>query len=278
MNPAPFAYAAPTSLAEAISLLADGGEEARALAGGQSLLPAMKLRLVRPSLLVDLRRLRPELSYIEDRGDTIALGALTTHAEIERSPLLAGRLAVLPRAAHLIADRLIRSSGTIGGSVCHVDPAGDWAAVALALDADALICGSEGDRTQSVESLIAGPYTNSLEPGELLREIRFRVPGDVRASYRKIGRQGNSDFAIVGCCAVAREGSQPKISIAFTGLAAVPYRDRAVEEALATEPLEAAVAGAGNGVVPLDDVFGSAEYRVHLARALAKQALADIAR
>jgi carbon-monoxide dehydrogenase medium subunit len=277
MNPAPFAYVAPDDLSEAIRLLVESDGEGRLLAGGQSLLPVMKLRFARPSLLVDLRRLRTQLSYVEDRGDTIAVGALTTHAEIERNDLLAARLPVLPRAAHHIADRLVRSLGTIGGSLCHVDPAGDWPAIALALEAQVLVAGPDGERALPVDELFVGPYMNSLGAGEVLLEVRFPVDGDLRACYLKQGRFGVSDFAVVGCCAATRRTAEAPTRVSFTGLSAVPHRDRPVEEALGVAPgssrLEEAVALAGAEVEPLEDTFGSAEYRRNLARLLARRAL-----
>jgi carbon-monoxide dehydrogenase medium subunit len=277
MNPAPFAYRAPGDLSEAIRLLAESDGDGRLLAGGQSLLPVMKLRFARPSLLVDLRRLRRQLSYVEDRDDTIAVGALTTHAEIERNAVLAARLPVLPGAAHHIADRLVRSLGTIGGSLCHVDPAGDWPAIALALEARVLVAGPDGERELPVDELFVGPYMNSLAVGEVLLEVRFPVSGDLRACYVKQGRFGVSDFAVVGCCAATRSTAEARTTVSFTGLSAVPHRDRPVEEALVAAPalsrLEQAVACAGAEVEPLEDAFGSADYRRHLARLLARRAL-----
>jgi carbon-monoxide dehydrogenase medium subunit len=276
--PAQFAYTAPDELTEAIRLLANSDGEARVLAGGHSLLPVMKLRFVRPSLLVDLRRLRAQLAYVRHEGDTIAIGSLTTHAEIERSALLARLLPVMPAAAGRIGDRLVRSCGTIGGSLCHVDPAGDWPALALALEARATAIGPGGERELPIEELFTGPYSNSLDAGEILTEVRIPLVPDTGAAYVKHGRLDDTDFAVVGCCAAIHRRGRDGVRVAFTGLAAVPHRDRAVEAALSGHALspdrvDAAAAVAGMEIEPLDDLFGSADYRRHLAHVLARRAL-----
>jgi carbon-monoxide dehydrogenase medium subunit len=280
--PAPFAYAAPEDLDEVIQLLMDGDDEARLLAGGHSLVPVMKLRLARPSLLIDLRKLRGQLAYVRADEESVAIGALTTHAEIEHDPLLAEQLPVLGATARRIGDRLVRSRGTIGGSLCHVDPAADWTAVALALGARVTAVGPAGERSFPVEELFIGPYTNSLQPGEVLVEIRFPRHTETGSAYLKQPRQGESDFAVVGCCATLSGTRCHRVRVAFTGLAAVPETDAAVQEALTgqkptQDKIDAAAALAGDQSEPLEDAFGSSGYRRHLARMLARRALTEAA-
>ncbi len=241
----------------------------------------MKLRFARPDLIVDLRRLSPQLRYVREDGDWLAIGALTTHADIEFDPLLERLVPFMPRAAKSIADPLVRSCGTFGGSLAHVDPFGDWPAVALALEAEVHVLGAEGMRTVAIEGLIAGPYTTTLEAAEIVTEVRFHpLVGRSAGAYLKHTRSGESDFAVLGCCAVLRgtDGVIVHGRVAFTGLAAAPHRDHAVEEALRGSPLDektiaGAAARAGEGAKPLDDANASPEFRRHLARVLCARTL-----
>jgi aerobic carbon-monoxide dehydrogenase medium subunit len=279
--PAPFAYAAPEDLASAIRLLEESEVESRVLAGGQSLLPMMKLRLARPDVLVDLRRLSSQLRYIRAEGDAVVIGALTTHADIEFDPLLALLIPFMPTAARGIADPLIRSRGTFAGSLAHLDPFGDWPAVALALGAEVRTLGPEGERTVAIDEFVLAPYTTSLGPAEIIVEVTCPKLDRIGAgAYVKHTRHGESDFAVVGCCAVLW-GTQrvcSRVRVAFSGLAASPHRDFAVEDclregALNEETIPPAASRAGKRIEPISDAYASGNFRRHLAHVLARRAL-----
>jgi aerobic carbon-monoxide dehydrogenase medium subunit len=279
--PAAFDYRAPSDVAETIRALTDAGGEARVLAGGQSLLPLMKLRLARPDLLIDLRRLRDSLRYIRIDQDSIAIGALTTHAELASSALLRQEVPFVATAAAEIGDMMVRCRGTIGGSLAHVDPAGDWPAIALALGASVCAAGPAGEREISADELFVGPYTSALRATEIIVEVRLpRLTPLGAGSYSKHGRLGRGGFAVVGCCAVLFGPSCERVRVAFSGLDAAPARDRGVEEALtgglpSLANLTSAAAIAATDVEPVSDAFGSGPYRLHLARVLALRALGD---
>src|SRR5690348_10899432 len=172
MFPAAFDYRAPASLAEAVDILRQRGEEAKVMAGGQSLIPLLKLRFAQPALVVDIGRL-PNLAGVRRDDGHLRIGALTRHADIERSDDLKAALSLLPEAAHWIADPLVRNRGTIGGSICHADPAGDWGSVMLALDAELVAHSGKGDRTIRAADFFEGPFTTALRPDEILTEIRI---------------------------------------------------------------------------------------------------------
>ncbi len=269
MIPAPFDYQRPLSADEALVLAAEAGEDAKFLAGGHSLLPLMKLRFAVPEVLIDIGRLR-ELSYIRDEGDTIAVGALTRHHDLEHSGLLAGELPLLAYAAGCVGDPQVRHRGTIGGSLAHGDPASDLPAVVLALDATLVIRGPYGSREVAASDFFTGLFETALQPGELLTEIRLPKPAAPGWSFQKFTKRA-IDWAIVG---VALQGER----VALVNMSSVPMRAAAVEQALAdgASPEQAAT-HAAEGTNPVSDINASAAYREHLARVLVGRALAEAA-
>jgi carbon-monoxide dehydrogenase medium subunit len=272
MYPAPFDYRRPATLSEAVALLAQHGEDAKVLAGGHSLIPAIKLRLARPSVLVDIGRIAA-LNYIRDDGGRIAIGATTTHRAIEIAPILIERCPLLPDVARHIGDVQVRNRGTIGGSLVHADPAADWPAAILALDADLEIAGPKGPRTVPAMEFFVGLMSSAVASGEVLCEIR--VPATGRSVAYVKTEQRASGFALCGVAAIVESG---RVRIGVTGVSGVPYRAQAVERALAGKPLnaasiEAAARLAADGVEPLSDIHASAEFRAHLARLNTKRAL-----
>jgi carbon-monoxide dehydrogenase medium subunit len=279
MIPAAFEYYAATSVQEALQLLRDHGPEAKLLAGGHSLLPMMKLRLSTPKALIDIGRI-PELRYIREEGEVLAIGATTTHWMIESSDIVRRRVPLLAEAAGRIGDVQVRNMGTIGGSLAHADPAADYPAAILALEAEIVAQGLGGKRSIPAVDFFKGLFTTALEPSELIVEIRVPIPaGRSGAAYLKFPHPA-SGFAVVGCAAlVTLDGGRcQKVRVAFTGVAEKAFRDHAVEDALTGKPpddrsIADAAQRAAEGVEPLSDIFASAEYRRHLARVYAKRAL-----
>ena len=267
MIPAAFDYEIASSLDEAIALLGRA-PDVKLIAGGHSLLPLMKLRFAQPSLLVDIGRIA-DLSYVRDGGDSIAVGALTRHADVAADPLLAASCPVLAKTAAQIGDPQVRHRGTIGGSVAHADPASDLPTVLLALDASLAARGPNGERTIAAADFFAGFLESALEADEILTEIR--VPKlDGPASYLKYNRRAQ-DWATVGVAAAKSDGTT---RVALTNMAATPVRAAGVEEALAGgADAAAAAARAAEGTAPPSDTNGSAEYRSHLAAVLTKRVL-----
>jgi carbon-monoxide dehydrogenase medium subunit len=269
MIPAAFEYQRAGSVEEAIELLGRD-EDATLLAGGHSLIPAMKLRIARPTVLVDIGRLN-DLRYVREDGDRIAIGALTRHAQLVSDPLLGQSCAVLAEAASEVGDPQVRHRGTIGGSVSHADPAADLATVLLTLDADLVARGSDGERSISAGDFFTGPFENALAHDEVLVEIR--VPKVDRGVYLKHSRRAQ-DWATVGVAVAEVDG---RVHVGPASMGPTPLRASAVEEALAAgaSPGEAA-ARAAEGAEPPSDVSGSAEYRAHLARVLTRRALEPV--
>jgi carbon-monoxide dehydrogenase medium subunit len=263
--PAPFDYARPATLEEALELLAKHGDDAKLLAGGHSLLPAMKLRLAQPKVVVDIARL-PDLRFIRKEGDHIAIGALTTHYEIESSAHLRADCPLLPEVAATIGDVQVRNRGTIGGSLAHADPAADWPAAILALDAELEIAGVKGKRIVRASDFFVDMLQTVVGPGEILTTIRVPSTGNAVA-YEKFAQKA-SGFAVCGVAVVM--GRQPRIGI--TGVAAKAYRATAVEKALG-KGIPDAAAHAVDGVDVLGDIHASAEYRSHLAKVHTRRAL-----
>ena len=267
MIPATFDYQVAPGVAEAIRLLGEV-DDAKLIAGGHSLLPLMKLRFAQPSLLVDIGRLE-ELSYVRDAGDSIAIGALTRHADLAANAVLVESCAIVAETAAQVGDRQVRHRGTIGGSVAHADPASDLPTVLLALDAQIVARGASGERTIAAGDFFTGFLESALEPTEIVSEIR--VPKlDGPATYLKYNRRAQ-DWATVGVAAVRGNGAT---SVALTNMAATPVRAAGVEEALAggAAPADAA-ARASEGTAPPSDTNGSSEYRAHLAGVLTRRAL-----
>lgn len=267
MIPAPFTYQRASSVDEALDLAARGGEDAKFLAGGHSLLPLMKLRLAVPEILVDIGRLR-ELSYIRDDGSHIAVGALTSHDELARSGLLASELPLLAHAAGQVGDPQVRHRGTIGGSLAHADSAADLPAVILALDATMVARGPSGSREIRAGEFFRGLFESALQPGELLTEIRIPKPQAAGWSFQKFTKRA-IDWAIVG---VAVQGG----SVALVNMGPTPLRASAVERAVAAGagPRDAA-AHAAEESSPPEDINAGRGYREHLARVLVARALEE---
>ena len=280
MVPAPFEYHAPSSLSDALALLSKHGEEAKVLAGSQSLVALMKLRLATPAHVIDLRKV-PGLVGVRESGGVVQVGALTTHHGVASSELVRKRLPMVAEAALQIGDAQVRNFGTIGGSLSHADPAADWPAVLLALDASVAIAGPRGERTLKVEQLIVGPLTTALLPSEILTEVRIALPpARTAGAYEKLPNPA-SRFAIVGVAAevsLAQGGGVAWSRIAITGLGPKPFRAANVEQALegkAPEPatVKAAAARAAEGVEVRADLTGSASYKKHLASLYAERAI-----
>ena len=268
MIPASFEYALAGSVEEAIELL--GREDAKVLAGGHSLLPLLKLRFARPSLLVDIGRL-DDLRYVREDGDRIAIGALSRHADLALDPVLAQGCGLLARTAGNVGDPQVRHRGTIGGSVAHSDPASDLGTILLTIDADFVARGPDGERTIPAADFFTGPFETALGPQELLTEIR--VPKVEGGRYLKHVRR-QQDWATVAAAAARVNGD---VHVGLAAMGATPLRARAVEQAIAggASPAEAAE-HAAEGADPPSDVSASSEYRAHLARVLTRQALEQI--
>ncbi len=267
MIPGAFKYERAASVDAALQLAADGGEDAKFLAGGHSLLPLMKLRLADPQVLIDVSRIS-ELSYVRQDDGHLAIGALTRYDEIARSRLLAGELPLLAHAAGQIGDPQVRHCGTIGGSLAHGDPAADLPAVMLALDAALVTRGPSGSREIATADFFLGLFETALQPGELLTEVRIPRPAARGWSFQKFTKRA-IDWAIVG---VAAQGDQ----VALVNMGGTPLRATAVEQALAGgASVEEAAAHAAEGTTPSDDLNGPRAYREHLARVLTTRALAE---
>jgi len=279
MIPAQFDYVRAKTLDEALSLLAQS-EDAKILAGGHSLIPAMKLRLAQPQLLVDIGRIK-DLTYIREENGKIRIGATTTHYDIESSDLLKKICPLLPECAAHIGDVQVRNKGTIGGSLAHADPAGDWPAAIIALKAELVAVSKKGERTINADDFFVDLLTTALEPGELLREIRInKSNGRTGQAYVKMPHTA-SGFAVVGVAAdVLMDGNSScqEASIGITGVSAKAYRAAGVESALTGRKLDEqtaadAAAKAANDVEVNGDLFASADYRRHLAAVYTRRAI-----
>ncbi len=274
MIPAAFDYEVAESVDHAIELLGDR-EDAKLLAGGHSLVPAMKLRLARPTSLVDIGRL-DDLSYVTEDGDTIAIGALTRHKDVAGAPLLQEHCPIVSFTAGQIGDPQVRHRGTIGGSLAHGDPASDLPTVILALDGELVARGPAGDRTITAAEFFTGVFQTALAPDEMLVEIRVPKLGSAGWSYTKMNRRAQ-DWATVAVAAVTRPNGAPT-TIALTNMGATPLRASGSEDALAGgSSIEDAAALAAEGTEPSSDHAASAEFRRHLARVLTKRALDEAA-
>lgn len=283
MIPAKFDYVKPATLAEAVQALAGGGEDAKVIAGGQSLLPLLRLRLSYPDLLVDVGGL-DELRGVSDSGDSLLIGARTTHYQLVHDPLIGEHCGILAQAAQTVADPAVRHRGTLGGSLAHGDPAGDLPAVAVALDATMIARGPGGEREVAATDFFVDYLTTALEPGEILTGVRVPKLGDGWGyRYEKFHRTAQA-WAIVGVAALARRsnGQVAEARIGLTNMGSVPVRASAVEAAAAgaeatRDALNAAAASAADGTEPPADLHGAPDYRRHLARVLTGRALAAAA-
>ena len=278
MIPSAFDYEAPTTVEEAVALLAGAGDrEVKVLAGGQSFLPVLRMRLASPALIVDLGRVAG-LSGVREDGDAIVIGAMTTHDEITRNPLVREHAALLAEAARTVADPQVRHRGTFGGSLAHADPAGDMPA-ALALDASMVIAGPGGRRTVAAKEFFTDLFTTAVGHGELLAEIRVPKHTGWGAHYEKLSRTAQS-WSIVAVAATVRSsgGTIAEAKVALTNMGLVPLRAASVEAALAGKPataeaVSAAAASAAEGTAPMADSNGDEAYRRHLAVVLTRRAV-----
>jgi len=267
MIPAAFEYRRAASVDDAVALLAEHGGDAKVLAGGHSLVPLLRLRFARPALLVDLGRV-DGLAGVRNDGDVVSIGAMTTYCDLESSPIVASRAPLLAAAASEVGDPQVRHRGTIGGSLCHGDPASDVAAALLALDATLVVRGEGGERHIAVADVFVGFLETAIGPEELLTEIRVPATSAPWA-FEKFNRRAQ-DWAIVGCAVLG--GPTPRI--ALVNMATTPVRSAHAESALASgaAPGDAAQV-AGDGLDPPSDANASADYRSHLARVLVARAL-----
>ncbi len=279
MIPAAFEYHAPKTLEEALRLVERHGDEAKLLAGGHSLLPLMKLRLAAPRYVIDLGRLRG-MSYIREEDGRITIGALTTHAEVADSSLLLSKCPLLPETAAEIGDVQVRNRGTLGGSLAHADPAADYPAAILALDAEIVAASTSGTRTIPAAEFFVDMLTTQLRPGEILTQVRI-LPLAPRTgtAYCKL-HQLASGFAIVGVAArvTVSKGKIEDVAVGITGVGPKAYRAEEVEKALRGKKLTPklvadAARHAAQGVEPLSDLHASAEYRREMAAVFARRAL-----
>jgi len=277
--PAAFDYEVAESVDHAIALLGER-DEAKLLAGGHSLLPAMKLRLARPAILVDVGRIA-DLSYVrESDGGQIAIGALTRHKDVASAALLREHCPIVSHTAGQVGDPQVRHRGTIGGSLAHGDPASDLPTVVLALDGELVVRGSAGERTIPASAFFTGVFQTAVAPDEMLVEIRVpKLGSDTGWSYTKMSRRAQ-DWATVAVAAVVERsnGSIGKASIALTNMGATPLRATAAEAAIAGGgSIDDAAALAPEGTEPSSDLAASAEFRGHLARVLTRRALEEAA-
>ena len=284
MIPEAFEYHRPASVDEALSLLGEHGDDARLLAGGHSLLPAMKLRLSAPGHLIDVGQI-DELQQISTAGDDVVIGAGATHHDIESSDVVNEKAPLLAQAAASIGDVQVRNMGTIGGSLAHADPAADYPAAVLAANARVRVRGPGGEREIAASFFFVELYMTSLAPDEIILDVRVPSQGaGTGSSYAKFPHPA-SRFAVCGCAASVTKngGSCSDVRVGFTGIANAAFRDLGVEEAMNgssgdSEAISAAAANAAAGVELLSDSFAGEEYRRHLASVLAMKALGEAVR
>jgi aerobic carbon-monoxide dehydrogenase medium subunit len=273
--PAAFDYDVAESVDHAVELLGKGGGDAKLLAGGHSLIPALKLRIARPSLLVDIGRLS-DLAYVEDVGTQVAIGALTRHAAVASDPLLQEHCPIVSFTAAQIGDPQVRNRGTLGGTLSHGDPASDMPAVMLALGAELVARGKGGERTIPATEFFTGVFETALGPDDVLVEVRVpKLGASTGWAYLKANRRAQ-DWATVGVAALVHrdDGKVAGASIGLVNMGGTPLRARAAEDALAGGASVAdAAALAAEGAEPPSDLAGSAEYRTHLAQVLTRRAL-----
>jgi carbon-monoxide dehydrogenase medium subunit len=281
VKPAPFGYEAPDTLDEAVALLGQHGEDAKVIAGGQSLVPLLAFRLAAPEVLIDLNRIH-ELSYLRLDGDTLVAGAMARHRDVETIPGLERRCALLADGVSLIGHVAIRNRGTVGGSIAHADPAAEWPSMLLALDGEVDARGPEGIRTIVAEGLFDSYFTTALRPDEILTEVRLRLPtGRVGSAYLELSRR-HGDFAIAGVGGVLSLGDDRSVSdarVVMIGVRDTAVRSTAAEAVLrGGRPGEALFAEAAQAIdpeiEPLSDLHGSSDYRRHVAKVLVRRVLA----
>jgi aerobic carbon-monoxide dehydrogenase medium subunit len=277
MIPAAFDYHAPTSVEEALQLLGSSGD-VKILAGGQSLIPVLKLRLAAPEVIVDLGRI-DSLRGIREEGDTLVIGAMTPHDDVARSSVVAAHSLLLSKAVQTVADPQVRHRGTFGGALAHADPAGDLLAPALALDASFVIAGPSGSRTVPAADFFRGLFTTAIGEGEILTEVRVPKHTGWGAHYEKFSRVAQQ-WAIVGVAVTVsvESGAIAEARVALTNMGSVPIRATVTEQALVgvavnASAIAAAVADIADGTQPPTDLNGDGDYRRHLASVLARRAV-----
>lgn len=278
MIPAAFDYQTPTTIEEALSMLRDAGDEAKLMAGGQSLIPVLKLRLAAPETVIDLCKI-DGLRGISEDGDALVIGAMTPHQEVATNPLVLKHATLLAQATQTVADPQVRHRGTFGGALVHADPAGDLPAPALALAAEFVISGANGTRTVSADEFFVDLFTTAVGEDEILTQIRVPKTTGWGSDYQKFTRVAQQ-WSIVGVAAAVRVdgGSIAEARIGLTNMGSVPIRATSVEEALAgcgldEEAIGAASSMAGDGTNPPSDTNGDADYRRHLAGVLTRRAV-----
>lgn len=279
MIPAAFDYVAPASIDDAVRELHDAGEDGKVIAGGQSLLPMLRMRLAAPAKLVDLGQIE-ELRGIREDGDTLVIGAMTTHYDVQRDPLVREHAALLAMATDTVADPQVRHRGTFGGSLAHADPAGDLAAPAVALDAEMVIAGMDGRHSVPAAEFFVDYFTTVLDPEHILVEVRVPKYTNWHAHYEKFNRVAQA-WSIVGVAAAVsvQDGAIADSRVALTNMSSVPVRARGVEEALygqqpTPDVFRAVAAHALEGTNPVSDSNADAEYRGQLAKVLTTRAVA----
>lgn len=282
MIPAQFDYLAPSTVDEAITALQQAGEDAKVLGGGQSLLPVLRMRLADPSVVVDLNRI-PELRGVREDGDRLVIGAMTTHHEIVRDPLVQQHAELIALATRTVADPQVRHRGTFGGALAHADPAGDLPAPALVLDAEMVLAGPGGRRTVPARDFFADFFTTALEPDEVLVEIRMPKWTGWSAHYEKFNRVAQA-WSMVGVAAAVRvqDGSIAEARVGLTNMGPTPIRASGVEDALVGQPataeaITAAARHATEGTSAPSDGSADTDYREHLAQVLTGRAVAAAA-
>ena len=276
MIPASFDYVAPSSVDEALSALAEAGEDAKVLAGGQSLLPILRMRLNAPDTVVDLGRIEA-MRGIRDGGDHLAIGAMTPYSDVVASDLVREHAGLLAAAVETVADPQIRHRGTVGGAVVHADPAGDVGAPVLALDATMVIAGPSGERTVAATEFFTDLFETAVGDGELLTEIRVPKHTGWGSAYEKFVRVSHQ-WSIVAVAATVKAdgGTISEARIGLTNMGSTPLRATAVEQALvgrSAGDLAEACAAAAEGTQPPSDLNGDADYRRHLATVLTRRAV-----
>ena len=279
MIPAAFDYVRPSSVSEAVAALGEAGEDGKVLAGGQSLIPVLRLRLAYPSTIVDVGRI-DEIQGVRDDGDAIVIGAMTTHDDVMHDALVRQHAPLIAKATATVADPQVRHRGTFGGALAHADPAGDLGAVALALDCEFVAAGPSGERRIAAADFFQDYLTTALSPEEILTAIRVPKLGDGWGShYEKFNRVAQA-WSIVAVAAVVKRsnGSIEQARIGLTNMGSTPLRASAVESALAgsdasAEAIGAASEHAAEGTSAPSDLSGKADYREHLARVLTKRAV-----
>ena len=278
MIPAEFEYAAPTSVPDALALLAEHGDDAKIIAGGQSLLPVLRMRLNAPEMVIDLGRI-DSLRGVRDEGDALVIGAMTTHHDVGRDAAVAEHAALITRAVEHLADAQVRHRGTFGGALAHADPAGDLGAPALALGAEFVIAGVGGERRVGAEEFFDDFFTTAIGDDEILTAVRIPKHTGWGAHYEKFVRVAHQ-WPIVAVAATVRTegGTIAEARVGLTNMGSVPLRARAVETALVGQPateeaVRAAAASAAEGTNPPSDLNGDADYRRHLATVLTGRAV-----